>query len=164
MKNKKILGGLVVVVVLLSGTTVLYFAGVERVGVTPATAVPPGGGGAPKKLAAPPGGICEVGFCARQKDRVPGCTTVPCCPTGEPYCDSVARVRSSSRQVLESSPTGSCWAFQGLEVDTCEYYQCGDAALCSNPACKEVATREWHCRAAMGFCGHRITVRAGFAG
>jgi len=23
---------------------------------------------------------------------------------------------------------------------------------------------EWHCRAAMGFCGHRITVRAGFAG
>jgi len=23
---------------------------------------------------------------------------------------------------------------------------------------------EWHCRAAMGFCGHRVTVRAGFAG
>ena len=27
-----------------------------------------------------------------------------------------------------------------------------------------VGLGEWHCRAAMGFCGHRITVRAGFAG
>jgi len=113
MKSKKILSGLVVVAVLLSGTA----------------------------LARPGGGICDVGFCARQKDRVPGCTTVPCCPTGEPYCDSIARVPSSSRQVLESASTGSCWAFQGLEVETCEYYQCGDAALCSDPNCKEIATR-----------------------
>ena len=133
MKSKKILGGLVVVAVLLSGTTVLYFAGVERAGVTPALA-------SGHKIVAG-GGLCDVGFCARQKDRVPGCTTVPCCPTGEPFCDSVARVPSSSRQVLESAPIGTCWAFQGVEGETCEYYQCGDAALCSNPACKEVATR-----------------------
>jgi len=33
------------------------------------------------------------------------------------------------------------------------------------PACLKIkGMSEWHCRAAMGFCGHRITVRAGFAG
>ena len=133
MKNRKILGGLVVTV-LLSGTTVLYLAGVDRAGVSKALAGP-----IPPPLG-PPGGLCDVGFCAIQKDRIPGCTTVPCCPTGETYCDSIARVSSSSRQVLESAKSGSCWSFTGPVIETCEYYQCGDAALCSNPACKEIAT------------------------
>ena len=41
---------------------------------------------------------------------------------------------------------------------------CIQSPLPSKITSKEVKSTEWHCRAAMGFCGHRITVRAGFAG
>ena len=53
------------------------------------------------------------------------------------------------------------------------YYVIGFINLLTDIACRNGAVRprrvntflhEWHCRAAMGFCGHRITVRAGFAG
>lgn len=70
MKNKKVFGGLVVVAVLLPGTTVLYIAGVERAGVTSATVVFAEGGDEPFEPVGPCGGIAsecvEVGgFCAK---------------------------------------------------------------------------------------------------
>jgi hypothetical protein len=118
MKRKKILGGLVVVVVLLSGTTVLYFAGVDRPGVTPA-------------LAIPPGGDCEPGaFCAVDLGMGGGCNSVPCCPGEQYWCGSWYR-EPVSFQELGSNPNGICWTYRIYETPRCKWGACLGSALCN---------------------------------
>ena len=81
MKSKKILSGLVVVVVLLSGTTFLYFAGVQRAGPTPALAQKVGD----EEPVVP--GPCPIGaFCGRWIDNSGGCAEIPCCYPGQTVC------------------------------------------------------------------------------
>ncbi len=131
MKKKNTLSGLVVVVVLLSGTTALYFLGVQRPGVTQVLARPLGSDD------------CSVGaFCAKRADQTTGCTSVGCCPQGQTYCNAQAREGFPFPKLvgIKAGEKGQCWTFTGEVVDYCMYYQCGDAALCSDSSCKEIAT------------------------
>lgn len=127
MKRKKILGGLVVVAVLLSGTTVLYFAGVERPGVTPALAMPPPGG-------------CEPGaFCAEGMGDGGGCYFRPCCPPGQTYCGSDQRRPPMFFQEIGSPQPpslGSCWKYSSYEVVYCSLSECySPGYVCPSSAC-----------------------------
>jgi len=144
MKNKKILGGLVVVAVLLSGTTVLYFAGVERPGVTPA-------------LAMPPGGNCESGaFCARQDGFGGGCAYYPCCPQGQTYCFGKEHVGYPFIKLV-SDPDGSCWKYSGAtEQLWCKKTVCvGNLCPSSGCAATGTSTDQWQTPPvqASGSCG-----------
>jgi hypothetical protein len=109
MKNKKILGGLVVVAVLLSGTTVLYFAGVELPGVTPTLARPPDDND------------CHVagGFCAIDLGMGGGCNPRDCCPAGQSSCGPNDRDPYSFREIGSPPPgsLGSCWKYPDPGVD-----------------------------------------------
>jgi len=136
MKNKKILGGLVVVAVLLSGTTVLYFAGVERAGVTPATAVVPGGGGEPPKMAAAPTDCGAVGgFCAVDLGKDGGCNPSDCCPPGASWCPGWNYRKSMAFQEVGSPPPGSlgsCWTYNNSSpAPRCSEKWCDNAYFCS---------------------------------
>lgn len=142
MKSKKTLGGLVAVGVLLSGTTVLYFAGVERVGVAPATAVPPGGGDAPPIMGVGKGGGGDCadagGFCADSLGFGGGCNSRPCCPEGQTYCGSDKR--SSARFQEIGSPRfgslGTCWTYTSHEALSCILTQCySPGHVCPSSAC-----------------------------
>jgi len=119
MKNKKFLGGLVVLVVLLSGTTVLYFAGVERAGVTPAFA----------RL--DDGTSCSAagGFCAIDLGTGGGCTPWGCCPQGQTSCGPTNIVKPTSGfRILGAPPSGSlgsCWHYPaGPPKLWCIYSDC----------------------------------------
>ena len=136
MKNKKILGGLVVVAVLLSGTTVLYFAGVERAGVTPALAdqheIGGGGGGE--------GSDCTDagGFCAKDLGTDGGCNFRPCCPEGQTYCGSDHRYPISFQEIGSPQPPslGSCWKYDGSTAPWCLLNQCRSPAfVCPSLEC-----------------------------
>lgn len=136
MKNKKIPGGLVVVAVLLSGTTVLYLAGVERVGVTPANAVPPGEGGDPPYIGPPGGGSdCSEagGFCAEAMGMGGGCRNVPCCPQGQTWCGSWDRQTVSFQEIGSPQPgsLGTCWKYDGSTAAYCNQIWCSHAPLCT---------------------------------
>ena len=128
MKNKKILGALVVVAVLLSGTTVLYFAGVDRLGVTPAFA----------RL--DDGTSCSAagGFCAIDLGTDGGCYFRPCCPEGQTYCGSDHRYPISFQEVGSPPPgsLGSCWKYDGSMAPWCLLNQCRSPAfVCPSLEC-----------------------------
>lgn len=116
MKNKKILGGLVVVAVLLSGTTFLYFAGVERAGPTPVLAGDPDDPavGPPCGEGGCGGCIAAGGFCAVSVGTGGGCTPRLCCGEAQTSCGPTALARPLSFRQLGSPPSGSC--------GTCWYY------------------------------------------
>lgn len=139
MKSRKFLGGLVVVAVLLSGTTVLYFAGVDRPGVTPALAEVP---------LRDPGGACGSigsdclnlgGFCAVDLGMGGGCNSRPCCPPGQTYCGSDQRRPTMYFQEVGSPPPGSigsCWKYSSNEVVWCILNQCFSGNyVCPSSAC-----------------------------
>ena len=139
MKNKKILGGLVVVAVLLSGTTVLYFAGVERAGVTPALAdqheIGGGGGGGDC------GGCTEPGtFCAVLLSNGGGYNNVPCCPEGQWWCGSWYRERVSFPEV-GSDPCGSCWKYDSSTAPWCNEWWCNNFYVCPAVYCQRMNPR-----------------------
>ncbi len=132
MKRKKTLGGLVVVAVLLSGTTVLYFGGVERPGVTPALAEHEisGGGGS----GCPAGSFCAIGL-----GTGGGCASRECCAPGQTYCGSDQRRPPMFFQEIGSpqSPSrGSCWKYSSYEVVYCSLNECySPAYVCPSSAC-----------------------------
>jgi len=131
MKNKKFLAGLVVVAVLLSGTSVLYFAGVERVGVTPTLAsVPPDG---------PPGGDCEAagGFCAVSLGMDGGCNPVDCCPPGASWCGSWYR-ETLPFQEVGSDLNGTCWKYDGSTAPYCNEWWCNNFYICPAVYCQRM--------------------------
>jgi hypothetical protein len=114
MKSKKGFIGLIAGMVVLSGSTLLYLAGVERVGVTPALATPPGGGQ----------GDCPVGaFCGKEVGQGGACTYVPCCPEGQAYCFLEERVGYPFRKVMADAK-GSCWEFKAPAEPYCKETTC----------------------------------------
>jgi hypothetical protein len=133
MKNKKILGGLVVVAVLLSGTTVLYFAGVERAGLSRALAQEP----PPEPV--DPGGDCGVcdepgAFCAVSLGMGGGCNDLVCCPPGVYTFCGTSYKQTMSFQEVGSNPCGSCWKYSTTKTGWCKHWGCGGSPLC-NVAC-----------------------------
>ena len=139
MKRKKILGGLVVVAVLLSGTTFLYFAGVERPGVTPALArITPEG---------PPSDCAAAGgFCAVDLGMGGGCISSDCCPSGAWWCPGWGYRRPLAFQEVGSDANGSCWTYDGSTAAYCRERWCDNAYFCSvycvaaNPAFARTTT------------------------
>lgn len=125
MKNKKILGGLVAVAVLLSGTTVLYFAGVERPGVTPVLARPPDDND------------CHIagGFCAIDLGMSGGCNPSDCCPPWKTYCPGWDYRQPYEFREVGSPPEGSlgtCWTYNGSQpVLYCREKYCSNQYLCN---------------------------------
>lgn len=131
MKMKKILGGLVVVAVLLSGTTVLYFAGVDRAGLTPALAVPDG-----EPVILPSGDCADAGgFCADNLGTGGGCNPRACCPQGQTYCWQGSHRDTRPFQQLGSPPPpslGSCWKYDGSTAPWCDIDWCdGGPEICT---------------------------------
>jgi len=110
MKKKNTLSGLVVVIVLLSGTTDFYFLGVERPGVTPVLAQDPepdpGGGGCGGGACG--GCVAAGGFCAVDQGTGGGCTPRLCCGEAQTSCGPPALARPISFRKLGSPPSGSC--------------------------------------------------------
>ncbi len=133
MNGKKILIGLVMLMVILSGTTVLFFTDVEKLGVTPATAAPP------------PDNDCHLsgGFCAEWLGTSGGCAARPCCPPGQTYCWQASHRITYLFQELGSPPPGSlgtCWKYDGSMAPWCEIDWCdGGPSICS-PLCKPAGT------------------------
>jgi hypothetical protein len=121
MKNKKILSGLVMVAVLLSGTTVLYFAGVERAGVTPAIAKPGGGDCGPG------------GWCARLDGQAGGCAFYPCCPQGQTYCTGTEYVGFPFPKYV-GAPNGACMKWGSQRQLYCRMTACV-GVLCPGSGC-----------------------------
>ncbi len=148
MKNKKILGGLAVVAVLLPGTTVLYIAGVERAGVTSATVVFAEGGDEPFEPVGPCGGIasqCVVagGFCANNLGTDGGCNPRDCCPPGSSWCPGWNYRQPGSFQEIGSPAPGShgsCWTYDSTTSVYCNekycdsHYTCDVYCVSANPA------------------------------
>jgi len=120
MKSSKFLGGLVVVTVLLSGTAVLYLAGVDRGGVSKALGQP-----VPPPLGPPGDEDCPPGaFCGTLIGQAGGCTNIPCCPPEQAYCGTYEHVGSPFLKV-KSDPKGSCWKFKdGEPQEWCRYVVC----------------------------------------
>jgi len=145
MKRRKMLSGLVVLVVVLSGTTVLYFAGVERGGVTPALAMPPGPG-------------CEEGaFCARQDGFGGGCAYYPCCPQGQTYCFGEEFVGYPFTKLVPD-PKGDCWKYSGTPELWCKKTVCvGNLCAGSGCAANGTSTDQWQTPPlkAGGSCGQK---------
>jgi hypothetical protein len=136
MKRKKILSGLVVVVVLLSGTTFLYFAGVERAGVTPALAMLQDGDCGPG------------GFCAVDLGMGGGCNPTDCCPPGASWCPGWNYRSPMAFQEVGSDPHGSCWTYNGSTAAYCSEKWCDNFYICpaaqcvaANPAFVRTATK-----------------------
>ncbi len=132
MKNKKVLGGLVAAAVLLSGTTVLYFAGVERVGVAPANAVPPGRGDAPPIMEVGGGGDCADagGFCADNLGMGGGCQDLVCCPPGANWCAGTSSYEPIAFREVGSNPNGTCWKYSTNKVPYCHRWVCSGSTIC----------------------------------
>jgi len=116
MRNKKVLGGLIVVAVLLSGTTVFYIPGVNHPGVAPAFAMPSGGF------------LCAVGVCMRYVGTRDGCGSFPCCSQYVDRCAGISHVAITVPQ-WESADSGSCYVLTG-SVPACDIYDCDGPLYC----------------------------------
>jgi len=119
MKKKNILGGLVVVVVLLSGTTVLYFAGFKGPGITQALAEPVGSDDCP-----------EGTFCGRQVGTDGGCAQRYCCQGTINDCTGSQKMPYSYPRLTSASTLypGSCWKYTPQQVATCTSQDCTGTA------------------------------------
>lgn len=123
MKNKKILGGMVVLVIILSGTTVLYLAGVERSGVTPALA-------APSSVGCPAGTYC-LSYAGVKK----GCGNFPCCPQSDTICGGDSNSPFDVPKYGDPGSSATCYKFDGPEIKECRIMLCG-GGTCAQGNCK----------------------------
>jgi hypothetical protein len=114
-------------VVFLSGTAILYLAGVEDEQGDLALAIPD-----PVD--------CPLGdFCGRLVDYTGGCANRACCPQGSNYCNHYPSDVHVSFPRIVAASEGTCFR-PGGQKEYCERWQCGGAVLCSEGTC--VATGE----------------------